>query len=373
MNAVLEKPILVSLLRDFDLDPPNCPDTEFRDLFKRSPNLLKTFRETKAFTLLKPSEGKVGDLTCMPDEKLCEDFVRVRNELKAYLTAKTKPLRATPHQKMTGIVLAENIQRTVQYINDDDLRMLSKSLPTIFKEKNDAMTGSALDTYRTEMCKNWPLPSQPETLMQLHERTKNVAFEYIDRYCFIIEGSVEIDKEAFTIDIENIFKDIQKDKCKDALLSAICDIENKLKREAYFEIDGLERLFKDYDEAEKAYKEMKNLGPEKLSVWEAYNKEMDTIKDLIKQKVRLIETEHSVADLQMEKRQLNERIEMDRKAFEEKLKEFQNKERNDSVRQMGTGSETSGARSSSPVDGARSSSPDGARSSTPDGNSYCCF
>jgi hypothetical protein len=102
MNAVLEKPILISVLRDFDLDLPSCPDTEFRDLFNREPNLLKTFRETKAFTLLKPCEGRIGDLTNMPDESLCVDFIRVRNELKDYLTANTKPLRATPHKLMTG-------------------------------------------------------------------------------------------------------------------------------------------------------------------------------------------------------------------------------------------------------------------------------
>jgi hypothetical protein len=96
-------------------------------------------------------------------------------------------------------VLAKNIKRTVQYINDDHLGMLSKSLPKIFEETNDAIKKEALDTYKNEMKENWPLPSQPETLMQVHERRKEVALEHIDRYCFIIEGSVKLDKEAFTV------------------------------------------------------------------------------------------------------------------------------------------------------------------------------
>jgi hypothetical protein len=96
-------------------------------------------------------------------------------------------------------VLAENIRRIVKHVNNDDLRMLSKSLPDILKQKNDDIKKSALDTYKTEMRKNWPLPTQPETLMELHEMKMNAAVEHINEKCFTITGSIEVDEKAFKV------------------------------------------------------------------------------------------------------------------------------------------------------------------------------
>jgi ribosomal protein L20A (L18A) len=71
----------------------------------------------------------------------------------------------------------------------------------------------------------------------------------------------------FQVDIENMFKEMQKDKCKEALESAVSEIGQKLRKEEYFE-DGGETCFHyDYDKAEKAYKECTNLGPEVIFLY----------------------------------------------------------------------------------------------------------
>jgi hypothetical protein len=64
------------------------------------------------------------------------------------------------------------------------------------------------------------------------------------------------------IELENIFKAIQEDKCRDALESAVCEMKDGLTRETYLKLGGSEMFLKDYENAEKAYKEKNNLGPE---------------------------------------------------------------------------------------------------------------
>ncbi|XP_060601751.1 uncharacterized protein LOC132754992 [Ruditapes philippinarum] len=332
-NAVLEKPILVSVLRDFDLDQPECPDTEFQKLFRQNPELLDTFRQTKAFTLVKPKEGKVIDLANTPDSELCEEFLQGRNEMKKYLTNNTKPLRAASNKTINGIVLAENIRRTVKHVNDDDLRMLSKSLSEILKEKNDVIKQSALETYKTEMRKKWPLPIQPETLMGLHEMEKNAAVEHIYEKCFTISGSIEVDEKEFKVDIENMFKEMQKDKCKEALQSAVSEIGQKLRKEEYFEDWGETCFHYDYDKAEKAYRECTNLGPEKLDIWQKYNEEMKTTKELIKQKAKVRDIEKTAAASEKENKEKLEKLAKENEKLEVKRKEFEKSQENDQILQ----------------------------------------
>ena len=101
-NPVLEKPILISVLRDFDLDSPECLDEDFRKLFRKDLSVLDNFRETKAFTLVKPNPDRTLDLTNTPDESLCMEFVKEKNEMKKYLMAKCKPLRATENRNISG-------------------------------------------------------------------------------------------------------------------------------------------------------------------------------------------------------------------------------------------------------------------------------
>jgi hypothetical protein len=74
----------------------------------------------------------------------------------------------------------------------------------------------------------------------------------------------------FQVQIENIFKEMQKVKCKEALESAVSKIRQKLQKEEYLE-DGGETVFHDdYGKAERAYKECTNLGPRVIYLYDMF-------------------------------------------------------------------------------------------------------
>ena len=97
-------------------------------------------------------------------------------------------------------VLAENIRRAVKHVNDDDLKMLSKTFPELFAEMNEKTKQKALETYKAEMTKQWPGSNDTQdTLMDLHDEQMASAFTVPEKGSFDIQGRPEVNRTDFSV------------------------------------------------------------------------------------------------------------------------------------------------------------------------------
>ncbi|XP_053390328.1 guanylate-binding protein 5-like [Mercenaria mercenaria] len=290
-DQVLSKPILVVLLRDYELDGL-CSDQSFRDMLLNYAGgncANEAFRDIKYVELVKPKEGKnIRDLQNIPDKELEEEFVEKRGEVERFIHMEAKPLSSKSGNNLTGKVLTEVVRKTVQAVNRDSFQGLEQTLPDILKQHNERKMQEALQMFEKQMKTDWPATNADalETLADVQKCTKETTKEGFQNKLFDIDKATL--QEDFEIQTQTIFATISKTKSEAELKKINLILETGLKDKSYEIIGGHEKYCREKQSVKEKYTELKNLGPEKEDLWKKYEEKLNLNEVWIKEKDEML-------------------------------------------------------------------------------------
>uniref|UniRef100_A0A672PVV2 Guanylate-binding protein 1-like n=1 Tax=Sinocyclocheilus grahami TaxID=75366 RepID=A0A672PVV2_SINGR len=289
------------------------------------------FPSRKCFTFPFPTTSeKVSRLESLDSADLSSEFLEVTDRFCKFIFDKSEIKKLKDGYIVTGRVLCQLVKTYVDTISSGQVPFLENAVLTVSVIENEAAVKEGLQVYQSGMEKlKDSFPLELRDVCAEHQRLSSIATQtfmgrsFKDKMNKLFDGYLHQNEEA------------SKKRCENLLTTLSAPMTEKLKKGFYAIAGGYVLFSQDLEDIVKKYKTQANKGVKAEDTLEEFLKQKSVDSNAILQAdKKLTETErkimgerllHPTTEHEQKQRQLEEKMEAERKSNEERMRQMKEK------------------------------------------------
>ncbi|KTG02991.1 hypothetical protein cypCar_00006002, partial [Cyprinus carpio] len=303
------------------------------------------FPSRKCFTFPFPTAPeKVSHLESLDPADLSPDFQEVTQRFCNFVYDRSEVKKLKDGYTVTGRVLGQFAKTYVDTLSSGEVPFLENAVMAMALIENEAALKEGLEVYQSGMEKlKKSFPLELKEVSAEHQSLSRTATQVLMKRCF--KDSEGMYLKSLEEGINNLFhgylcqnEEASKKRCENILSSLSATMTEKLKKGSYAIPGGYLLFSQDLEDIVKNYKIQANNGAEDTlevflkqksvesnAVLQADNKLTEKEKKLMEEREKAILLAQEINTKEQKQRQLEEKIETERRSNEERMRQMKEK------------------------------------------------